>query len=271
MNRHDHHDDHGGLTRDLIATGGVMSRRKLLRIAASLGVGVGALQLLGCEDPKQSATTASNPPAGTPANASDCARVPEETEGPFPGDDVLGQTGVVRGDVRSSFAGLSGTADGIPLGLALTIVSAKTCEPLAGHAVYIWQCDREGLYSLYSNGATDRNYLRGVQEADANGRVAFQTIFPACYPGRWPHIHFEVFPSLAAATNAANRMATSQIALPKSACDRVYATRGYEQSIDTLSQISLETDGIFSDGAALELATISGDLTALTAALTVAV
>ena len=62
---------------------------------------------------------------------------------------------------------------------------------------------------------TNQNYLRGVQEADANGKVTFTTIFPACYSGRWPHIHFEVYPSLAAATSVATRSATSQIAMPK--------------------------------------------------------
>ena len=161
-----------------------------------------------------------------------CAtRIPEETEGPFPADGsngptVLSQTGVVRSDIRTSFAGLSGTADGVPLTIALTIVSASTCAPLAGRAVYIWHCDRLGaLFALFA-GATNQNYLRGVQEADANGRVTFTSIFPACYAGRWPHIHFEVYPSLSSATSVANKVATSQIALPKAACDEVYATVG---------------------------------------------
>ena len=91
-------------------------------------------------------------------------------------------------------------------------------------------------------------------------------------PGRWPHIHFEVYPSLAAATNVANRVATSQIALPKAACDLVYATAGYGSSVTNLSQVSLATDNVFSDGSALELATVTGSVGAgLTAALTVAI
>src|SRR5205814_3568832 len=113
-------------------------------------------------------------------------------------------------------------------------------------------------YSLYSSGATSQNYLRGVQEADANGKVSFTSIFPACYSGRWPHIHFEVYPSLTAATNVANKIATSQMALPKATCDRVYATAGYAASITNLSQVSLASDMVFSDGSALELATMTG-------------
>ena len=103
----------------------------------------------------------------------------------------------------------------------------------------MWHCDREGRYSLYTQGVTNQNYLRGVQEADANGRVTFQSIYPGCYAGRWPHIHFEVFPSLAAATNARNKTATSQIALPKAANDLVYATSGYEASVRNAAQVTL--------------------------------
>src|SRR5262249_19695352 len=152
------------------------------------------------------------------------------------------QTGIVRSDIRSSFAGLSGTADGIPLTVVLNLVSASSCAALAARAAYLWHCDKQGRYSLYSAGVTNQNYLRGVQEADSAGRVSFSTIFPGCYSGRWPHIHFEVYPSLAAAGSVANKIATSQIALPKSACDQVYATTGYEASVTNLSQTSLASD-----------------------------
>ena len=260
----DNHDDFGGLHRDLLQTGAVMGRRELLRLAAGFGVSLGGLRLLGC----------GSSPADTAEWA--CHRIPEETAGPFPADspngpNVLNLSGVVRSDIRSSFAGLSGTADGIPLSIVLSLVSAS-CAPLANRAVYLWHCDQLGRYSLYSNGVTNQNYLRGVQETDSIGRVVFTSIFPACYPGRWPHIHFEVYPSLASATSAANKVATSQIALPKATCDLVYATAGYAASVSNLAQVSLATDNVFSDGASLELATISGTVAAgLTATLSVAV
>ena len=47
---------------------------------------------------------------------------------------------------------MSGIAAGVPLNIVLTIVSASTCAPLAGAAVYLWHCDREGRYSLYNAG-----------------------------------------------------------------------------------------------------------------------
>ena len=35
---------------------------------------------------------------------------------------------------------------------------------------------------------------------DASGQVKFTTIYPACYSGRYPHIHFEIYPGLSSAT-----------------------------------------------------------------------
>jgi protocatechuate 3,4-dioxygenase beta subunit len=275
--RHDDHDDFGGLHRDLLATGAAIDRRGLLRLAARFGVGAGALQLIGCgSSPTSPTTTTTTTDTGT-TGGSCTAKIPEETQGPYPGDgsngpNALGASGVVRSDIRSSFAGLSGTADGVQLTIALTIVSVSTCTPLAGRAIYLWHCDRLGRYSLYSSGVTNQNYLRGTQEADSNGKVTFTSIFPGCYAGRWPHIHFEVYPSLSAASSVANKIATSQIALPKSACDEVYATSGYTGSASSLAQVSLATDNVFSDGASLELATISGSASGgMTASLTVAV
>jgi protocatechuate 3,4-dioxygenase beta subunit len=282
-----HHDDYGGLHRDLLATGAAINRRRVLRLGARFGAAIGALQLAGCSDSPTAptatttaattTTTTTTPPTTEPPSSATCSRVPEETAGPYPGDGsngptVLSSAGVVRSDIRSSFAGMSGSAAGVPLNVVLTIVSASTCAPLAGAAVYIWHCDREGRYSLYNQGVTNQNYLRGVQEADANGRVTFQSIYPGCYAGRWPHIHFEVYPSLAAATNVRNKTATSQIALPKATNDVVYAAAGYEASVRNAAQVTLASDSVFSDGSALELATTSGDVTSgFTATLTVAI
>ncbi len=130
---HDDHDDFGGLHRDLKSTGAAMDRRNLFRMAARLGGAIGALQLLGCGGSSTSptASTAATTTTTTPTTNAACSVIPNETEGPFPGDgsngpNVLTLSGVVRSDIRSSFAGLSGTADGVPLTIALTIVSTST-------------------------------------------------------------------------------------------------------------------------------------------------
>ena len=78
--------------------------------------------------------------------------------------------------------------------------------------------------------------------------------------GRWPHIHFEVYESLDAATSAGAKLHTSQIALPQDACEAVYATDGYEQSATNLAQTSLDTDMVFGDGYKSQLATTSGSV-----------
>jgi protocatechuate 3,4-dioxygenase beta subunit len=265
----DPHEDFGGLHRDLLSTGVAIGRRRVLRLAAAWGAaGLGALPLIGCatdDDPID------------PGGNSQCATIPPETAGPFPGEgsngpNVLSTAGVVRSDIRASFGGLVGTADGVPLTLDLTLVSAGSCGALAGAAIYLWHCDRPGRYSLYSPGVTNQNWLRGVQAADATGKVTFQTIFPGCYPGRWPHFHFEVFRTLAAAGSAANKVATSQLALPKAPCDAVYATAGYESSRSALAGVTLASDMVFADGSARQLATVTGSVAAgYTAALTIAV
>ena len=43
----------------------------------------------------------------------------------------------------------AGTAAGIPMTIALKVVSASSCAPFANQAICLWHCDRVGLYSLY--------------------------------------------------------------------------------------------------------------------------
>jgi protocatechuate 3,4-dioxygenase beta subunit len=162
----------------------------------------------------------------------------------------------------------------VPLTFTLTVVDAGSgCgAPRKGAAVYVWHCDREGGYSLYTEGVADENYLRGVQETDDAGQVTFTSVFPGCYTGRWPHIHFEVYGSLRDATSATAITNTSQLALPKDVCDTVYATEGYERSVDNLGRLSLETDMVFRDGHDQQLATVRGSVReGYRATLTVAV
>jgi hypothetical protein len=175
---------------------------------------------------------------------------------------VLEQSGIVRRDIRASFGEYSGTAEGVPMTLELTISDlANGGDPFEGVAVYVWHCTREGGYSLYSPGVEDQNFLRGVQIADARGRVTFTSIFPACYDGRWPHIHFEVYPDQAGIADATNAIATSQVALPQDVCEQVYAEDGYEASVGNLSAVSLGSDNVFGDdGGAGQLGTVTGSV-----------
>jgi protocatechuate 3,4-dioxygenase beta subunit len=253
------HDHDRGLQFDLRT---LRSRRAALALFGGAGLAV----LTACGPGTEAAPTSTATPApSTSATTGGLEDIPEETAGPFPGDgsngpNVLTESGIVRSDIRASFGSASGTADGVPLRIELTVVTADTGAALPGAAVYVWHCDRDGNYSLYSTAAANENYLRGVQAADEAGKLAFTSIFPAAYSGRWPHVHFEVYPKLTDATSAGTKLATSQLALPEDVCAKVYATDGYGQSTRNLEQTSLERDMVFGDGWDTQLAAVTGSV-----------
>jgi len=266
---------HNNLAEDLERMlAGAASRRQSLRW---LFAGAAAIPLAGCggstlEPAATTASSGSTGSGGATGSATACSVIPEETGGPYPGDgtnrnangvaNALVLSGIVRSDIRASVAGATGVAQGIPLTIRLQLVDvAANCAPAAGAAVYLWHCTRDGGYSMYSNGITGENFLRGVQEADSQGVVTFQTIFPGCYDGRMPHVHFEVYPSLAKANNAANRIKTSQFAFPLATLNEAYASSGYGASVQNLARISFATDMVFSDGTALQMTSVSGNPT----------
>jgi protocatechuate 3,4-dioxygenase beta subunit len=259
-----------GLGFDVVT---LLDRRKLLGAA---GLGLLGLGLASCAAPEAGSGASSSQASSDAATASGSAEgtdgtelteIPDETAGPYPGDgsngpDVLEQSGIVRSDLRSSFGESSGTAEGVPMTLELTILDlAAGGGAFKDVAVYVWHCDRDGNYSMYSQAVADQNYLRGVQIANENGVVRYTSIFPACYSGRWPHIHFEVYPDRDSITDHTQAIATSQVALPQSACDAVYATAGYERSVSNLAQVSLDSDNVFGDDAgAHQLGATSGSV-----------
>ena len=274
-------EDHRGLVYDVQT---LIGRRRALGIfggvaLTSLLAACGAASTTAAPTATATATPTATPtPTPTATPDVPVAEIPDETAGPYPADgsngiDMLDDSGIVRSDIRSSFGSSATVADGIPLTVALTVRDAATGAALPGRGVYLWHCDRDGNYSLYSRGLENENYLRGVQETDANGVVRFTTIYPACYMGRWPHIHFEVYESVAGAVADGPIAKTSQLALPAETNDAVYATAGYEQSVRNVSELSLQSDNVFGDdGGVFQIATMSGSVAeGFTAALTVGV
>jgi protocatechuate 3,4-dioxygenase beta subunit len=288
MTHHDELDDHDlGLSHDLPQL--VANERKAWGRRGLLGLvgGVGAVALVGCGDDQSAPTSSASESTSTQAAPSQTAsgsspggagmtddssvdvaagEIPEETAGPYPGDgsngvNVLSESGIVRSDLTSSFGSATGVAGGVPVTVNLKVydLNGTDVSPLAGAALYLWHCDREGRYSMYSDGVTDENYLRGVQETAADGSVQFTTVFPACYDGRWPHMHFEVYQSLDSATSYSNKLRTSQLAIPEDTCREVYGVvDGYDASVDNLDSVSLDSDMVFSDGYSLQLTTVTG-------------
>ncbi len=263
MTTHDGDAHDRGLIFDLRT---LLDRRAVLTGMAAGTVLAGG-SFFGSPDDMEANTIA------TAADGSVCIKDPGETSGPYPGDgtnevnggtvNVLAETGVLRQDIRPSFGGMTPVAEGVQFDLVLTLVDAgKGCAPLPGHAVYLWHCDAAGQYSIYDT--PDRNYLRGVQVSDVAGKVRFTTVFPACYAGRWPHVHFEVFASAEAATSGKASRLTSQLLMPEDVCMAVYAvSAAYAASVQTIGQVSVLGDNVFGNNTAEQLSVqtpvITGD------------
>lgn len=286
----DTHDHGHSLAEDLERMEALVARRRALKWFAGAGTAAlvtacggsggssSGVTVTGTSSPTPTpTTTATATPTPTPTpiatTTGSCIVDPTETAGPYPADgtntssgstsNVLTASGVVRSDIRSSFLTTTTVAGGVKLTLTLTLVNVNAaCAPLAGYAIYLWHCDRSGAYSLYS-GAANESYLRGVQVTDANGQVTFTTIFPACYDGRWPHMHFEVFSSLANALGGRYAVLTSQLAMPTATCSTIFAdTTTYPSSASNFSRVSLSGDNVFGDNTSAQIAqqtpTISG-------------
>lgn len=152
-----------------------MRRREMMALSAGT---LASVALYGCGADGEEAT---GPSAGAAKTVPDCVLTPEQDEGPFYIDLAR-----VRRDIVED-------RPGVPLGLALTVVDASTCEPIRDAAVDVWHCDALGVYSGEpTESSAGSTYLRGIQLTDANGEAEFATIYPGQYPGRTTHIHLKV-------------------------------------------------------------------------------
>lgn len=193
-------------------------------------------------------------------SGSSCVVETEETEGPYPLRAILGNSAMVRADIREG-------RTGVALTLRIKLVDVNnSCAPITGAWVYIWHCDKDGLYSGYnaSNNAGQANltYLRGIQQTDSSGRVTFRTVYPGWYAGRITHVHCMVFlagSSLGSSSSSA--MATTQFAFPATITTAVYGSALYAKGQNT-SVTSFASDNVFSDGTSTEMLTLSGSVAA---------
>lgn len=183
-----------------------------------------------------SSTSPQSAPAAADQPGGQCVLFPEETEGPFYFDPKL-----VRSDIAEGRPGAA-------LKIELRIVTYGTCKPLTGARVDLWHADASGTYSGYDHqmGSGERStvgekFLRGTQTTDADGRVAFQSIYPGWYPGRTPHIHVKVFVD-------DKTVATGQMYFADEFSRDVYASNK-PYSDRPAADTTNASDGIFSAGA----------------------
>lgn len=181
-----------------------------------------------------------------------CTLIPEETEGPYPLTAVLSNSAMVRADITEG-------KTGVPLKLALNLVDVNSdCAPITNATVYVWHCDKDGVYSGYSQPGADargETFCRGIQDVDSDGMVLFETIYPGWYTGRITHIHFQVF-----LFSSGTATATSQIAFPEEITRAVYDSTLYADHGQNSSVSSFSADNVFSDGVSFQLAEVTGDL-----------
>ena len=127
----------------------------------------------------------------SPAKAATRLLTPPQSRGPFyplelPLDSdndlvtVAGRPGLAKGEIVN-VTGQVLTAQG---------------HPINGALVEIWQCDAFGRYHHPGdrrNVPLDQNFQGyGKYTTGADGAYRFRTIKPVPYPGRTPHIHFQI-------------------------------------------------------------------------------
>jgi protocatechuate 3,4-dioxygenase beta subunit len=209
--------------------GRLLSRRELLALLGAGGVGM----LLTESLPSWA--------QGTPGG-SGCVVRPEQTQGPYFVDEHL-----ERSDIRIDPSD-GAVCAGAPLELTLAIsrLEGNGCVPLPGARIDLWHCDALGVYSDVQARRVDsegKQFLRGYQVTDAEGRARFVTIYPGWYPGRTVHIHFKV------RSPEGRRPAydfTSQLYFDDDLTDRVYRQPPYSKRPGR--SMRNEADGIFRHG-----------------------
>jgi protocatechuate 3,4-dioxygenase beta subunit len=161
--------------------------------------------------------------SAAPAAASGCSLITQDITGPYFLDARQ-----VRSDIAEG-------QPGVPLQFDFQVVDTFHCRPLPGAVVHLWQNNALGLYSGVHNveldanlkplssgvDLTDSSFLRGIQTADAEGRVRFRTIVPGWYAPRPTHVHLKVFPP------SFGEVATTQLYFPLAFCDEIYQHEAY--------------------------------------------
>lgn len=215
-----------------------LSRRALLHFGLQAGVGaLGAFAagrlLTGCTaaSPASAGSTAAKAGSLTEWATGGTAAMSGSYPDPFVGGAAAATTLTPELTVGPCYAAtlfrrdISEGLGGLPVRLAFKVVDAQTGEPVPGVTVDVWHTNASGFYSAYPKGsmcnpdssdAAEAHFFRGVQTADANGRVDFDTVYPGWYASRTVHIHYTV-------RLGDTKAVTSQLVFDDALTDRIYA------------------------------------------------
>ena len=222
----------------------------------ALAVGTNAISIVVTAADGSTTETYSVTATRAAAASGTCTLTATETDGPYPLYAILTNSILTREDITEG-------KTGVPLTLTITLQDLSSgCTPITGAGIYIWHCDKDGIYSGYATstnaGSTTTTFLRGVQVTDSNGQVTFTTIFPGWYAGRITHIHAQVYLNDSLVSGTA--IATTQLAFPIDITTAVYDTSLYTKGQNT-SVTSFSADNVFSDGTSTEMLSLTGDTT----------
>jgi protocatechuate 3,4-dioxygenase beta subunit len=124
-----------------------------------------------------------------------CIVTPAMDEGPFfVEEQQLDRANLVMGETDAAVA----MATPLRLVMGIYKVDGMMCMPMSNVQVDIWQANAIGVYSDVASGVVQsvdtrgKTFLRGYQKTDAQGKVAFDTIYPGWYMSRTIHIHFKL-------------------------------------------------------------------------------
>ncbi len=204
--------------------------QRTTRRAVLTAMGLG-LTALGCNAPDRSPATDS----GRTANPG-CVLTPEGTEGPFYLDLDLMRSNIAEG------------RPGRPLTLRVTVMDARSCQPIPNAAVDIWQADANGVYSG-GEALRDARFLRGIQLTDAEGVAAFDTVVPGWYDNRTAHIHVKTHVG-------GDEIHTGQLYFDDSVIDEIATMDPYSKR--SSDRTKNDEDFLFARGGAQSLLNVTG-------------
>lgn len=195
-----------------------------------------------------------DPTVSTTGTSGDCTITNSETAGPFP---TKSPSTLERVDIRAD-------RTGVDLDVEITIQNLNNnCQVIEGAIVDIWHCDKDGYYSEYGGTSmqsidyTAVHFLRGRQITNAEGKVAFTTIFPGWYQSRATHIHVHIYDS------SGKSLLVTQIAFPEgnnSAVQLVNAASDYGYTKGMSGYTYNANDNVFGDGVSTEMSVITGSV-----------
>ena len=223
-------------------------------VSQALAVGTNAISIVVTAADGSTTETYTVTATRAAAASGTCTLTATETDGPYPLYAILTNSILTREDITEG-------KTGVPLTLTITLQDLSNgCAPISGAGIYIWHCDKDGIYSGYATstnaGSTSTTFLRGVQVTDSNGQVTFTTIYPGWYAGRITHIHAQIYLNDSLVSGTA--IATTQLAFPIDITTAVYDSSLYTKGQNT-SVTSFSADNVFSDGTSTEMLSLTGD------------